>query len=85
MWSRASASPPARALLGDYRGILQCDGYAGYKGLADAATGPGPAVVAFCWGNAGRQFDSLAQIHSDTSPTCSPASSKDGSRAASMS
>ena len=51
----------ARALLGGYRGILQCDGYAGYKRLADAATGPAPAVVAFCWSHARRQFYDLAQ------------------------
>jgi hypothetical protein len=51
----------ARALLGGYRGILQCDGYAGYKGLADAATGPGPAVMAYCWSHARRQFYDLAQ------------------------
>lgn len=51
----------ARTLLGGYRGILQCDGYAGYKGLADAATGPGPAVMAYCWSHARRQFYDLAQ------------------------
>jgi transposase len=50
----------ARALLGGYRGILQCDGYAGYKGLATAATGPGPQVVAYCWSHARRQFYDLA-------------------------
>ncbi len=50
----------ARALLGGYRGILQCDGYAGYKTLAAPATGPGPAVVAFCWSHARRQFYDLA-------------------------
>jgi transposase len=50
----------ARALLGGYRGILQCDGYAGYKMLAAPATGPGPAVVAFCWSHARRQFYDLA-------------------------
>ena len=50
----------ARALLGGYRGILQCDGYAGYKALAAPATGPGSAVVAFCWSHARRQFYDLA-------------------------
>jgi transposase len=50
----------ARALLGGYRGILQCDGYAGYKTLAGATTGPGPSVVAFCWSHARRQFYDLA-------------------------
>ena len=50
----------ARALLGGYRGILQCDGYAGYKRLAAAATGPGPSAVAYCWSHARRQFYDLA-------------------------
>jgi hypothetical protein len=50
----------ARALLGGYRGILQCDGYAGYKKLAAAATGPGPSAVAYCWSHARRQFYDLA-------------------------
>jgi hypothetical protein len=50
----------ARALLGGFRGILQCDGYAGYKNLAAAATGPGPQVVAYCWSHARRQFYDLA-------------------------
>lgn len=50
----------ARALLGGYRGILQCDGYAGYKTLAAPAAGPGPAVVAFCWSHARRQFYDMA-------------------------
>ena len=40
----------ARALLGGYRGILQCDGYGPYKALAGPAIGPGPAVVACCQG-----------------------------------
>lgn len=50
----------ARALLGGFRGILQCDGYAGYKNLAAAATGPGPSAVAYCWSHARRQFYDLA-------------------------
>jgi transposase len=50
----------ARALLGGYRGILQCDGYAGYKTLAGGGTGPGPSVVAYCWSHARRQFCDLA-------------------------
>ena len=35
----------AKALLADYRGILQCDGYAAYKGLA----APEGVTLAFCW------------------------------------
>lgn len=51
----------ARALLGGYRGSLQCDGHAGYKGLAAPATGPGPVVIAYCWSHARRQCYDLAQ------------------------
>jgi transposase len=50
----------ARTLLGGYRGILQCDGYTGYKSLAGGITGPGPSVVAYCWSHARRQFYDLA-------------------------
>jgi len=35
-------------LLDQYRGIVQCDGYAAYKAIAAAA--PGEAItLAFCW------------------------------------
>ena len=43
-------------LLGNYRGIVQCDGYAPYKKL--------PAnriVVAFCWSHLRRQFFDIAK------------------------
>ena len=36
----------AEKLLGDYAGLLQCDGYAAYKSVS--ATGAGP-TLAFCW------------------------------------
>ena len=35
-----------KALLADYQGILQCDGYAAYKTLAAAKDG---ITLAFCW------------------------------------
>jgi transposase len=51
----------ARALLAGYTGILQCDGYAAYKGLA-APEGGGPGVtLAFCWSHARREFYDLAR------------------------
>ena len=51
----------ARALLAGYTGILQCDGYAAYKGLA-APEGGGPgATLAFCWSHARREFYDLAR------------------------
>jgi transposase len=51
----------ARALLAGYTGILQCDGYAAYKGLA-ALEGGGPgATLAFCWAHVRREFIELAR------------------------
>ncbi|WP_159996514.1 transposase [Roseomonas sp. 18066] len=47
----------ARALLADYRGIVQCDGYAAYKALA---TG-GDVTLAFCWAHVRRGFFDLAK------------------------
>ena len=51
----------ARALLGSYRGILQCDGYAAYKSLVDPAGVRGPRVLAFCWSHVRRGFYDLAR------------------------
>jgi transposase len=51
----------ARALLGDYRGILQCDGYTAYKKLADAPGGRDPPLLAFCWSHVRRGFYDLAK------------------------
>jgi transposase len=51
----------ARALLGGYRGILQCDGYAAYKSLLPPAANAGPALLATCWSHVRRRFYDLAQ------------------------
>ena len=51
----------ARALLGGYRGILQCDGYAAYKSLADPSGQRGPSALAFCWSHVRRGFYDLAR------------------------
>ncbi|MBB5695984.1 Transposase [Roseomonas rosea] len=48
----------AKALLGGYRGILQCDGYGAYKTLAAASEG---ITLAFCWSHLRRQFIELAK------------------------
>jgi transposase len=50
----------ALKLLDDYRGIVQCDGYAAYKTIAAAA--PGEAItLAFCWAHLRRRFFDLAK------------------------
>jgi transposase len=47
----------AKALLAGYRGILQCDGYVAYKGLA----APEGVTLAFCWSHVRRGFYDLAK------------------------
>ena len=50
----------ALKLLDGYRGIVQCDGYAAYKTIADAA--PDAAIMlAFCWAHLRRRFFDLVQ------------------------
>jgi hypothetical protein len=51
----------ARALLGSYRGVLQCDGYAAYKGLVDPAARCRPSPLVFCWSHVRRCFYDLAK------------------------
>jgi transposase len=48
----------AEKLLGDYAGLLQCDGYAVYKSVSAMGAGP---TLAFCWAHARRGFVDLAK------------------------
>ena len=43
-------------LLGAYRGILQCDGYATYKKLAGPKDDGGVVTLVFCWSHVRRGF-----------------------------
>jgi transposase len=49
----------AKELLGDYAGLLQCDGYAGYKSLSSGNAGA--PTLAFCWAHVRREFYDLAK------------------------
>jgi transposase len=51
----------AKALLGDYRGVLQCHGYAAYKRLVDPAREADGVILAFCWSHVRRGFYDLAR------------------------
>jgi len=51
----------ARDLLAGYTGILQCDGYAGYKGLAAPKDGGEGATLVYCWSHVRRGFFDLAK------------------------
>ena len=53
----------ASALLGSYRGILQCDGYAAYKHLAGRAGSNDSMTLAFCWSHVRRGFYDLAKTN----------------------
>ncbi|HYZ64938.1 MAG TPA: IS66 family transposase, partial [Acetobacteraceae bacterium] len=49
----------ALGLLRGYRGLLQCDGYAGYKQLG--GRGPDGATLVFCWSHVRRGFYDVAK------------------------
>ena len=51
----------AIALLQGYTGVLQTDGYAAYRSLADPKRAGGPATLAFCWAHWRRQFFDIAK------------------------
>lgn len=50
----------ALKLLEGYRGIVQCDGYAAYKAIANAAP-PETIRLAFCWAHLRRKFFDIAK------------------------
>jgi transposase len=51
----------ADALLGSYRGILQCDGYGPYKKLGGSRSGQPSITLTFCWSHVRRGFYGLAK------------------------
>ena len=48
-------------LLGAYRGIVQCDGYATCKALAAPSRGEAGVVLVYCWSHVRRGFYDLAK------------------------
>jgi transposase len=50
----------ALKLLNGYRGVVQCDGYAAYKAIADK-TREEAITLAFCWAHLRRQFFDIAK------------------------
>jgi transposase len=47
--------------LAGYAGIVQCDGYAAYKQLADPKRTGGAATLAYCWAHVRRHFYDIAK------------------------
>ena len=50
------------AQLADYQGLLQVDGYGGYKRLASPGRKPGPITLAFCLAHARRKFVDVHKV-----------------------
>jgi transposase len=48
-------------LLASYRGVVQCDGYAAYKTIADDARVDDAITLAFCWAHLRRKFFDIAK------------------------
>lgn len=61
----------ASRLLGGYRGILQCDGYAAYKKLAASKPPDHAITLAFCWSHVRRGF--YDQARTGTAPIAAEA------------
>ena len=63
LWRRDAgrSAEHAAALLKGYTGVLQIDGYAAYRSLADPKRGGGPVTLAFCWAHWRRQFFDIAK------------------------
>jgi len=70
-YATGRAKRHADALLGGYRGIVQCDGYNAYKQLTGPAREDAPITLAFCWSHVRRGFYDPAK--SGTSPTAAEA------------
>jgi transposase len=45
-----------KGLLGDYAGVVMCDGYASYPSFVKGRDAPGRLVLANCWSHARRKF-----------------------------
>ena len=61
----------ANTLLGGYRGILQCDGYAAYKKLVGAQQHEHAVTLVFCWSHVRRGF--YDQAKTGTAPIATEA------------
>ena len=70
-YATGRAKRHADALLGGYRGLVQCDGYNAYKQLAGPARDDATVTLAFCWSHVRRGFYDLAK--SGTSPIATEA------------
>jgi transposase len=54
----------AMRLLAGYRGIVQCDGYAAYKQVAQRGRAGNAVTLAFCWAHWRRRFYEIAKAGS---------------------
>jgi hypothetical protein len=65
----------ANTLLGGYRGILQCDGYAAYKKFAGSKSAGTSVTLAFCWSH---NLESVFMWSGGPTPSCWPETTAGG-------
>jgi transposase len=61
LYAEGRGAEHAAQHLSGFSGILQVDGYAAYRGLADPRRNDRPVTLAYCWSHVRRKFYEIAQ------------------------
>jgi hypothetical protein len=61
LYAEGRGAEHASRHLDGFRGTLQVDGYAAYRGLTDPRRAGGPVTLAFCWSHCRRKFYEIAE------------------------
>jgi transposase len=61
LYAEGRGAEHASSHLDSFRGMLQVDGYAGYRGLTDPRRAGGPVTLAYCWSHCRRKFYEIAE------------------------
>ncbi|MEQ9641417.1 MAG: IS66 family transposase [Alphaproteobacteria bacterium] len=61
LYAEGRGAEYAAAHLDGFNGVLQVDGYAAYRGLADPKRGAAAVTLAYCWSHCRRKFYDIAE------------------------
>jgi transposase len=61
LYAEGRGAEHASRHLDGFRGTLQVDGYAAYRGLTDRRRGDGPVSLAYCWSHCRRKLYEIAE------------------------
>lgn len=61
LYAPGRGSEHVTAMMKDFAGILQVDGYGAYRSLTNPARPAGPVTLAYCWSHVRRRFYEFAQ------------------------